>query len=300
MENAMKWLVLGASGQVGRELRRALQPLGPGVALGRHECDLAVPGAVAAAVRTYAPHVVINAAAYTAVDRAESEPELAQRINADAVAELAESCAARDIALVHYSTDYVFGGQGARPFHEDDGTGPLSVYGITKLAGEQAIARAGAPALVFRTSWVYAAHGHNFVHTMLRLARERDHLRIVDDQVGAPTWAATIADVTALALHAWQREQWAAKYAGTYHLTSAGATSWCGFARAIFEEASAMGMLAPDRVPQVEAIATREYPQPAPRPLNSRLDTRRLEETFTVCLPDWRDALHECLGTLSR
>lgn len=300
MESAMKWLVLGASGQVGRELRRALQPLGSGVALGRSECDLAVPGAVDEALARHAPQVVINAAAYTAVDRAESEQELAQRINADAVGELAEACVARDIPLVHYSTDYVFDGHGDMPFREGDATGPLSVYGRTKLAGEQAIAGAGAKALVFRTSWVYAAHGHNFVHTMLRLARERDHLRIVDDQIGAPTWAATIADVTALALHAWQREQWDASRSGIYHLTAAGATSWCGFARAVFEEATALGLLAAERMPTVEPIPTREYPQPAPRPLNSRLDTRRIEQTFGVSMPAWRDALRECLVALKQ
>ncbi|MBZ9540459.1 dTDP-4-dehydrorhamnose reductase [Modicisalibacter tunisiensis] len=297
-ETTPDYLILGANGQVGRELERALQPFGRGAALGRRECDLSEPGAVAAAVARYAPAVVVNAAAYTAVDRAESEPALARRINAEAVAELATACAERAIPLVHYSTDYVFAGEGETPYRPEDATAPRSVYGQTKREGEDAIAAAGARALVLRTSWVYAAHGHNFVRTMLRLAAERDQLRVIDDQVGAPTWAATIADVTALALHAWRRENWSPAMAGTHHLTAAGATSWHGFAEAIFEEAVALGLLEADRRPSVEAIASREYPQPAPRPGNSRLDTTSLRETFGVALPPWQDALRSCLRAL--
>lgn len=294
-ESRLDYLILGASGQVGRELERALQPFGRGVALTRRDCDLAVPGAVTDAVAEHVPAVVINAAAYTAVDRAESELELARRINTEAVAELAKACAERDISLVHYSTDYVFAGEGETPYRPDDPTAPQSVYGHTKLGGEQAIDEAGAKALILRTSWVYASHGHNFVKTMLRLATEHDRLRIIDDQIGAPTWAATIADVTALALHAWRREGWLPEMAGTYHLTATGATSWCGFARAVFEEAVTLDLLDPGSVPQVEAIPSSEYPQPATRPKNSRLDTSTLAQTFSVSLPDWQDALRSCL-----
>ncbi|MCG7600443.1 dTDP-4-dehydrorhamnose reductase [Halomonas sp. McH1-25] len=297
-ESPLTWLVLGASGQVGRELRRALMPLGRGVALGRDACDLSVPGSIDAVLAEHSPQVVINAAAYTAVDKAESEPELARRINGEAVAELAHACRARNIVLVHYSTDYVFAGHGDRPFTEKDATGPQSVYGKTKLVGEQAILTSGAKALILRTSWVYASHGHNFVRTMLKLARERDHLRVIDDQIGAPTWAATIADVTAMALHAWQREGWAPGLAGTYHLTSRGAVSWHGFAEAVFSEAVALGLLTDDQVPDVEPIASHEYPQAAPRPFNSRLSTQRLETTFGITLPEWRTALGECLRTM--
>lgn len=297
-EAALDYLILGANGQVGRELARALQPFGRGVALSRRECDLAEPGAVAEAVTHYAPAVVVNAAAYTAVDRAESEPELARRINAEAVAELATACAERNTPLVHYSTDYVFAGEGETPYHPEDATAPRSVYGRTKREGEEAIAAAGARALVLRTSWVYAAHGQNFVRTMLRLAAERDQLRIIDDQIGAPTWAATIADVTALALHAWRRETWSPAMAGTYHLAAEGVTSWYGFAEAIFEESVALELLAPAHRPILEAIASNEYPQPAPRPGNSRLDTASLRHTFGVSLPPWREALRSCLREL--
>lgn len=295
----MQWLILGASGQVGRELSRALQPLGRGDALSRQQCDLAKLGAGAEAVTRHAPDVVINAAAYTAVDRAEDEPQLAQRINAEAVGELAEACSRQGIPLVHYSTDYVFSGQGDKPFREDDATDPLSVYGKSKLAGERAIVQSGAKALLFRTSWVYASHGNNFVKTMLRLGRERDDLSVIDDQIGAPTWAATIADVTALALHAWQREQWTPQLAGVYHLTASGATSWHGFAEAVFEEAVALQLIERTSVPRVAPIASSDYPQKAPRPMNSRLDVAGLERAFGLTMPSWRDALRACLRELT-
>jgi len=295
----MQWLILGASGQVGRELSRSLQPLGRGAALSRQQCDLAKAGAVAEAIAHHQPTVVINAAAYTAVDRAEDEPQLAQRINAEAVEELAGACAERGVALVHYSTDYVFSGQGDTPFREDDETAPLSAYGKSKLAGERAIARSGANALIFRTSWVYASHGSNFVKTMLRLGRERDDLSVIDDQIGAPTWAATIADVTALTLHAWQREQWSPSLAGVYHLSASGETSWHGFAQAVFEQAVALQLIDRASVPRVAPILSSDYPQKAPRPMNSRLDVARLEQAFGLAMPAWREALRACLRELT-
>lgn len=298
-DTEIDYLILGANGQVGRELARAMQPFGRGLALGRQECDLAEPGAAAATVSRHAPGVVINATAYTAVDRAESEPALARRINAEAVAELATVCAERDIPMVHYSTDYVFAGEGNTAYRPDDATAPASVYGQTKREGEQAIIESGAKALVLRTSWVYAAHGHNFVKTMLRLAQERDQLRIIDDQIGAPTWAATISDITALALNGWRREGWTEQMAGIHHLTASGATSWYGFAEAIFDEAIAQGLLDPARRPTTEAIASFDYPQPAPRPHNSRLDTASLSATFGVVLPPWRESLSHCIRALA-
>ncbi|MBZ9573746.1 dTDP-4-dehydrorhamnose reductase [Modicisalibacter sp. MOD 31.J] len=297
-DTRLDYLILGANGQVGRELERAMQPFGRGLTLGRGDCDLAEPGAVAATLARHAPGVVINAAAYTAVDRAESEPELARRINAEAVAELAAACAERDIPLVHYSTDYVFAGEGESAYRPDASTAPASVYGQTKREGERAILASGAKALVLRTSWVYAAHGHNFVKTMLRLATTHERLTVIDDQIGAPTWAATIADVTALALHDWRREGWSSEKAGVHHLTAAGATSWHGFATAVFEEAVGLGLLDAARIPTVEPIPSSDYPQPAPRPRNSRLDTSTLQDAFAVRLPDWRDALRSCLRSM--
>lgn len=296
----MQWLILGASGQVGRELTRSLQPLGHGVALSRRQCDLSEAGAVAAAVAQYQPDIVINAAAYTAVDRAEEEPSLALRSNAEAVEELAVACVDRGVALIHYSTDYVYSGQGDSPFREDDEPAPLSVYGKSKLAGERAIARSGVNALILRTSWVYASHGNNFVRTMLRLGRERDALSVIDDQIGAPTWAATIADVTALMLHAWHRERYSPSLAGVYHLAAAGETSWHGFAQAVFEEAAALRLIDPASVPRVAPIPSSDYPQKAPRPLNSRLDVTRLESTFGLVMPHWREALRACLREMTQ
>lgn len=292
------YLLLGARGQVGRELSRSLQLLGPGVALGRDECDLARPGAADEIIRRLKPRVVVNAAAWTAVDRAEEEIEAARRLNAGAVGEMARACAALDTPLVHYSTDYVFEGSGERPHAIDAPLAPRSVYGRTKLEGERLIVEAGARALVLRTSWVYAAHGANFVRTMLKVGRERDRLRVIDDQVGAPTWAATIADTTALLLHDWRRRGWTAEGAGPLHLSAAGAVSWHGFAQAIFEEAVALGLMRDDEVPHVEAIPSSDWPQPAPRPKNSRLDIAPLEKRLEARLPPWRDALRECLRAM--
>lgn len=298
----MRILLLGANGQVGAELRRSLAPLGEVVAATRDgmldggaRCELAdfdAPASLPTLVDRIAPEVVANAAAYTAVDRAESEPEAAFRANAQAPAALAEACAARGALLVHYSTDYVFDGAADRPYREDDPTAPLGVYGRSKLAGEQAIRASGARHLILRTAWVYAARGRNFLLTMLRLASERDVLRVVSDQIGSPTPAALIADVTAHLLRA------GAGRSGTWHLTASGHTSWHGFAEAIFAEALRTGLL--PRAPQVLPIGTDEYPTPARRPAWSVLDNSALQRDFGLPLPHWRDALPGVLASLAR
>ncbi len=305
----MKLLIIGANGQVGRELRRALAPLGDVSTAtrdghlangGRGEvADLSQPDALAAMLDRVQPNVLVNAAAYTAVDRAESEPELAQRINADAVAEMARWAAANDVLMVHYSTDYVFDGHGNQPWREDDATAPPGVYGRTKLAGEQALRDSGVEHFLFRTAWVYAAHGHNFLRTMLRLAASRERLTVVDDQHGTPTPAGLIADVTAHAIDTWRdrgptgRRQ----LGGTYHLVAGGDTTWCGFARAIMRDAVARGLLS--RAPQVDAISSAEFPTAAPRPAWSVLDTSRLRETFDMALPHWETALQQVLTEMA-
>ena len=293
----MRVLLFGANGQVGHELRRALAPLGEVICATRSgtladgtackSADFDVPQALAPMVAALAPDVVVNAAAYTAVDRAESEREAAFRANALAPGELAGACARTGALLVHYSTDYVFDGRGNRPYREEDPTAPLGVYGASKLAGEQAVAASGARHLVLRTAWVYASHGHNFMRTMLRLARERDELRVVADQVGTPTPAALIADVTAEVL--------ARPFdgSGIRHLTASGETSWHGFASAIIARAVELGLV--ERAPKVLPISTADYPTPAPRPSYSRLDCARLEREFAIELPDWRHALESVL-----
>ncbi|WP_395141331.1 dTDP-4-dehydrorhamnose reductase [Schlegelella aquatica] len=298
----MKILLLGKDGQVGWELQRALAPLGEVIALGRAGAgelcgDLTQLDALAATVRHVRPQVIVNAAAYTAVDQAEQEPELAQRINADAPGVLARQAAALGAWLVHYSTDYVFDGSGERPWREHDETGPLSVYGRTKLDGEVQIRAAGGRHLILRTSWVYGARGGNFAKTMVRLACEREQLRVVADQVGAPTGADLIADVTAHALrHAIRQPE----VAGTYHLAAAGETSWHGYACHVLRQAQALGQPLKVTAEQVEAIATTAWPTPARRPLNSRLDTTRLRHAFHLHLPAWQAGvdrmLQECLA----
>jgi dTDP-4-dehydrorhamnose reductase len=296
----MRILLLGANGQVGHELRRSLAPLGEIIATTRSgaldgaDSEIAnfdEPGSLPALVGRIAPDVVVNAAAYTAVDRAENEPEAAFRANAEAPRRLAEACAVRDALLVHYSTDYVFDGKGTRAYREDDPTGPLGVYGESKLAGERAIAASGCRHLVFRTAWVYGNHGANFMRTMLRLGAERDELRVVADQIGSPTPAALIADVTAQVIAD------AAPATGVFHLTAKGQTSWHGFAEAIFEGAHRRGLLA--RVPRVSPIATADYPTPARRPAYSGLDTTALQQAFGIVLPDWRQGLEQVLGGLA-
>ena len=296
----MRILLLGKNGQVGWELQRALAPLGEVVALDRHGeqglCgDLADLDGLAATLRALAPDVIVNAAAYTAVDKAESEPELALRINGEAPGVLAREAARLGAWLVHYSTDYVFDGSGELPWCEEAPTGPLSSYGRSKLAGEAAIAASGARALVFRTSWVYAARGGNFAKTMLRLARERDQLRVIADQIGAPTGAELIADVTAHALRQAIGSADGANLGGVYHLAAAGETSWFDYARFVLEQAERAGEVLKVGPEQIEAIPTSAYPTPAQRPLNSRLDTTRLRETFGLNLPDWRDGVARML-----
>lgn len=296
----MTTLVFGANGQVGQELLRALAVSGEvvgttrsGVLADGRTClkvDFADADRVLAVLDARRPACIVNAAAYTAVDKAESDPEAAHAANAMTPGAIARWCAAHDVPLVHFSTDYVFDGNGMRPYRPDDATAPLGVYGASKLAGEEAIRAAGGRYLIFRTAWVYAAHGQNFLRTMLRVGAERDVLRVVADQVGTPTPAALIADVTAQIL----RADTAAS--GTWHLTASGETSWHGFAEAIFEGAVARGLIA--RAPTVEAITTADYPTPAKRPAYSRLDTASLEREFGIALPDWRDALDGVLDTL--
>ena len=293
-------LVIGGNGQVGRELRRSLAALGEVIATTRdgrlHDgssgiaVDVGDLECLAQVVRDVAPDAVINAAAYTAVDKAETDAEAAFRINGEAPGVLARACAAAGIPLVHYSTDYVFDGQGSRPYREDDPTAPLGVYGASKLAGEQAIAAAGGQHLVFRTAWVYAAHSHNFLRTMLRIGAERDELRVVADQIGTPTPAALIADVSTVAVRQALNDT---NLSGIWHLVADGQTSWHGFAEAIFAEAVEVGLLR--RAPLVQAIATEEFPTPAKRPSYSCLDTRMLRQDFGVELPSWRNALRRVL-----
>ncbi|KAF1691576.1 dTDP-4-dehydrorhamnose reductase [Pseudoxanthomonas koreensis] len=298
-------LVVGANGQVGRELRRSLAPLGEAIAATRDGksgdgdtctvADLTDPQALVHLVHDIAPSAVINAAAYTAVDKAESEREVALQVNAEAPGAMARACAELGIPFVHYSTDYVFDGQGTRPYREDDAVAPLGVYGASKLAGEQAVRAAGGRHFIFRTAWVYAAHGHNFLRTMLRLGAERDELRVVADQTGTPTSAALIADVTATVLSKALAGNTPA--AGTWHLVADGQTTWHGFAEAIFAEAAATGLL--PRVPRVLPIGTADYATPAKRPAYSCLDTSRLRHDFGIGLPAWEQGLAGVIADLA-
>ena len=289
----MRILLLGRGGQLGWELQRALAPLGELLAPDRHDpaapaVDLERPEALAATVRALRPDAIVNAAAYTAVDRAESEPERCRLVNAVAPGVLAAEAAACRATLVHFGTDYVFDGSGSAPRDESAATGPLNVYGRTKLDGEIAIRAAGGRHLILRTSWVYGARGGNFARTMLRLAAERDALSVVDDQVGAPTGADLLADVTAHALRAVLRD---GAPGGTYHAAAAGETSWHGYARFVIESARALGepiRVAPEAV---HAVPSSAFPTPARRPHNSRLDTRRLQSTFGLRLPPWQDGV---------
>lgn len=294
----MKILLLGKGGQVGWELQRSLAILGEVVACdfdspGELKADFSEPESLASLVQRLQPDAIVNAAAHTAVDKAESEPDLARRINATGPAVLAREAAARGACLVHYSTDYVFDGSGDAPRNEDAPTGPLSVYGQTKLEAERHIRASGCRHLILRTSWVYAARGGNFARTMLRLAAERESLNVIADQIGAPTGADLLADVTALALPRLRDD---AALGGTYHCAAAGETSWHGYASFVIEWARRHGQtikVAPDRI---AAIPTSAYPTPARRPLNSRLDTHKLRTTFNLTLPHWQQGVERMLS----
>jgi len=284
----MRILVLGRSGQVGTALTQSLQGLGELIALDRAQLELTNPDAIRTTLREIQPQIVINAAAYTAVDAAESDQAMAFQINAVAPRVMAEESERLGAALIHYSTDYVFDGGKQGAWVEDDATAPLSVYGHSKLAGEQAITDVGGTHLILRTSWVYGLQGKNFLLTMLKLAESRDSLAIVDDQIGAPTWALTIADATSAIIRDAGEPAQLAALSGIYHLCAGGHTSWFGFAQAIFSHASVQ------RKPQLRPITTAEYPTPAQRPHNSILNTDKFRRSFGD-LPTWDDALQTCL-----
>jgi len=293
----MKILLLGKNGQVGWELQRSLSTLGELVALdfdtpGPWQADFSKPESLAPLVQAVRPDVIVNAAAHTAVDKAESEPEFARALNATGPAVLAREAAASGAWLVHYSTDYVFDGSGDQPCSEDAPTAPLSVYGRTKLEAEQAIAASGCKHLVLRTSWVYAARGGNFAKTMLKLAAEREALNIIDDQIGAPTGADLLADVTA---HALRQAMAQPALAGLYHCVAAGETSWHGYARHVIEWARAAGQPIKVAADAVRPIPTSAYPTPAQRPLNSRLSTQKLQLAFGLRLPGWQTGVERML-----
>jgi dTDP-4-dehydrorhamnose reductase len=312
----MRILLLGKNGQVGWELQRALAPLGELIALDRQLTDwrghtvlgdLSQPEALDAAVDHIAPSVIVNAAAYTAVDKAESEPELAERINHHAVAQLAAWAKAHGALLVHYSTDYVFDGSGKHAWSETDATGPLNTYGRTKLAGEEAIRASGCATFIFRTSWVYGLHGQNFAKTMLRLAQTRDSLNVVNDQCGAPTPASLIADVTAHAIRAWLNAQAAAGAArnstslsGTYHLAPQGETTWQVYAKCVLDEARAAGVALRVMPEQVGGIPSSQYPTPAARPHNSRLNCTKLEQSLGLHLPQWEQEVRRTVRFIAQ
>ena len=292
----MKILLLGKNGQVGWELQRSLAPLGEVLALDRnstsHCGDLSNLEGLAETVRVFRPQVVVNAAAYTAVDKAESDPNTAHVVNAMAPEVLSRACAAMDALLVHYSTDYVFDGSGRTPWIESDATGPLNVYGRSKLAGEQGIAKQGARHVIFRTSWVYGTEGGNFPKTMLRLAQEREKMIVINDQIGAPTDATLVADITALSL------QHSNALSGIYHLAAAGETTWHAYASYVLKTAK---QLKPDlayKVKEVAAVPTSEFPTPAQRPLNSRLNCSKLQQALQCQLPDWQKGVETMLSKI--
>jgi dTDP-4-dehydrorhamnose reductase len=293
-------LILGSAGQVGRALQRDLAPLGTVVARARPARDITNPDAVRSLFASVQPELVVNAAAYTAVDKAEADPAVAQSVNATAVGVVAEECRKARAFLVHYSTEYVFDGTQSTPYAPDDPPNPLSVYGRTKLAGEQALFQAGGAAVLLRTSWVFGLHGGNFVKTMLRLARERDALRVVADQFGQPTPAELISSVTALLLHRICAEGVPAYAPQRYHLASNRPTSWHGFACTIIERATALGFVLRATPNRVAAIDTAQYPLPARRPANSRLDVSKLESDFGLQMPDWLPYLNRMLEDLRR
>jgi dTDP-4-dehydrorhamnose reductase len=298
-------LLLGGDGQVGWELRRTLAPLGKVVALERNDgplhADLEDFASLTRVVREVRPALIVNAAAYTAVDRAEAEPDKAMRINGEAPGILAELAMEQGAGLIHYSTDYVFPGDAEQPYREDDPTGPRSVYGQSKLAGEAAIRQTGATHLILRTAWVYGGRGRNFLLTMLRLMREREEVGIVADQTGAPTWSRLIAEATALIIARRMEDGCPIPEGrgGLYHLTCGGQTTWFGFASAIREQALALSLLH-EPCARIQPITTAEYPTPARRPPFSVLDCGKLREDFALELPDWESALRLCLADASQ
>ena len=297
----MKILLLGKNGQVGWELRRSLAPLGEVLALDRQSAnycgDLNQPEQLVQTVLAYKPDFIVNAAAYTAVDKAESEPELAKVLNTDAPAALAKAAAQVGAWLVHYSTDYVFDGGGTHAKQEDDDTAPLNVYGQTKLNGEKAIVASGCKYLIFRTSWVYAARGGNFAKTMLRLAQELDKLTVINDQHGVPTGADLIADVTA---HAIRRvaDTHNTNLSGIYHLVASGETTWYGYASYVIEKAKAIKLDLQIKANEITPVSTFEFPTPATRPLNSRLCTTKLKQAFGLVLPPWQQGVDRMLAEI--
>jgi dTDP-4-dehydrorhamnose reductase len=294
--NGPRILLLGASGQLGHELTHSFAGAGELIVQDRRTADLTSEEQLLAAIRAAEPDLILNAAAYTAVDRAESEPELAHAINAHAPRILAEEAARRNILLVHYSTDYVFDGSKASPWSEEDAPHPLNIYGASKLAGEEAIRQVGGKHLIFRTSWVYAPHGRNFLLTMLRLGQERDRLNIVDDQIGSPTTATALAHATRSIVDGIFASRFGAaqQWSGLYHMSCAGHTSWHGFAEAIFTHAEELALLQRAK-PQILSISSSEYPIPAKRPQNSVLSNRKLQQAFGIQLPDWQSALQATL-----
>lgn len=287
-------VITGVNGQVGDALLRSLAPLGELIPSTRDTVDLSVPGGIGASIRQLRPAIVVNAAAYTAVDRAESEPEQCYRVNTEAVREVAEAARRIGALVVHYSTDYVFDGSSDSPYCEDDPANPLNVYGASKWAGEEALRQVGGPHVVLRTSWVYGCRGNNFLRTVLRLARERTELRIVNDQVGAPTSSLAVADATRSVIAELAQRGELATHRGTYHLSAAGQTTWSEFARAILARDPRR---AEHRCTDVTPISTAEYPTPARRPRYSVLDNGRMRRSFGVALPNWLDGLDAVFAT---
>ena len=291
----MRLLVTGTSGQLAQSLLELGLARGVDIiALRRPQLDLTIPSTIAVALADARPDIVVSAAAYTAVDKAEREPELAHRVNATGAGHVAAQCERLGIPVFHLSTDYVFGGTKSAPYVETDPTSPINVYGRSKLAGEEAVAKACQRHVILRTSWIHSPFGNNFVRTMLRLASTNEELRVVDDQLGCPTYAPDLAGVILGLAHRVERTPAGAPHWGTYHATGSGETTWCGFAREIFEVAAGSGL----PKPVVHAIATADYPTPARRPANSRLDCGKLARTFGVQLPDWRDGARHCVERL--